>query len=472
MRHNIFALSLITAAVLAGCGSGSGSSGGDQTLKTKFTSQVTFGDSLTDVGTYKVGTVAAVGGGKYTINGDATTKNPALTGKNWTELIAAQLGLPAPCAAMTGLDGDAALGFSVPVQNHSGCFGYGQGGARVTNPVGPGNKLTGSSIGQLTVPVVTQVANHLAVSGGKFSGTEVVFVVAGGNDILELLGELQAAATAAGTAAGAQAGAIAGVQSLIATLAPLLGSGATDPAAATGAIAAAMGAEAQRPGATSTTIVGVGVATAAAQPGNIAVAQQAVYGPMVVKAQTVATAAGTAAGQAAGAKAGADYAAAHGPALVAEMAKAGAELAAIVKNQIVGKGANYVVVGNLPDFGSTPASKSNDAATQALINAMVSNFNTQLSGGIGADPKVLLIDLYSVSHDQITNPGPYGLTNTSTPACGANPLADSSLGCNATNLIAGDVSHYMFADTIHPTPFEGSLIAKIIAEKMIIKGWL
>lgn len=102
MRQTHFALTLITAAVLAGCG---GSSGGDQTLKTKFASQVTFGDSLADVGTYNVGTVKAIGGGKYTINGDSTAKNVALTGKNFTELLATQFGLPAPCPAQTGLDG-------------------------------------------------------------------------------------------------------------------------------------------------------------------------------------------------------------------------------------------------------------------------------------------------------------------------------------------------------------------------------
>jgi phospholipase/lecithinase/hemolysin len=244
MRNTKLALGLIMAAVLAGCGSGSGSEGGDQSLRKTYTAQVTFGDSLTDVGTYNVGTIQAVGGGKYTINGNATTTNPALTGKNWTELMAVQLGLPAPCAAMTGLDGDASKGFYVPVATFVNCYGYGQGGARVTNPVGPGNKLTGSPVGQLTVPVVTQVANHLAKMGGKFSGTEIVFVVAGGNDALQLLGELAAAATAAGQAAGAAEGAKVGGQVFIVTLAQLLGAGASDPAAATQLIMAAMGAAA------------------------------------------------------------------------------------------------------------------------------------------------------------------------------------------------------------------------------------
>ena len=139
MQYTKFALAALTAAVLAGCG---GSGGGDQTLKVKYTAQVSFGDSLSDVGSYAVGTVAALKGGKFTINGDNTAINPELTGKNWTEHLAAQFGLPAPCAAETGLEGNAAQGFSVARVKKAGCYGYAMGGSRVTNPVGPGNRAT------------------------------------------------------------------------------------------------------------------------------------------------------------------------------------------------------------------------------------------------------------------------------------------------------------------------------------------
>ena len=40
------------------------------------------------------------------------------------------------------------------------CTAYGQGGSRVTDPMGIGHNADGS--GALTVPVVTQIANHLA----------------------------------------------------------------------------------------------------------------------------------------------------------------------------------------------------------------------------------------------------------------------------------------------------------------------
>jgi phospholipase/lecithinase/hemolysin len=154
------------------------------------------------------------------------------------------------------------------------------------------------------------------------------------------------------------------------------------------------------------------------------------------------------------------------------MATAGAELGALVKTQIVAKGANYVLVNNLPDVASTPSGKSQSAAVQALIAKAVDAFNAQLKAGVAGEPKVLYVDLWTISHDEVINPAPYGLTNTSTPACGPNPLGTTSLVCNAKNVIAGNVSRYMFADDVHPTPFENWLIARYVLEQMAVKGWL
>lgn len=470
MRKTNFALALLIAATLAACG-GNGSTGGDQSLKNKFSAQVTFGDSLSDVGTYAVGTVAAIGGGKFTINGVSST-NAALTGKNWTELMAAQFGLPAPCAAQTGLIGDASKGLAVTVTNHAGCYGYAQGGARVTSPYGNGNPAVSPGGFAMAVPVTAQIDNHLAAVGGKFKGDEVVFVMAGGNDVLLQLGGLSAGATAAGKAAGATAGAQAGAAAFIQSLIAQLAAGATDPNAAAQAISAAVQVAAADPAHTTSSLVQAAVYTAAQQPGDSAVADPTVYGPMVTKAQADGAAAGATAGPAAGAAAAAKYFSDHAPDAVQAMATAGAELAALVKTKIVANGANYVVVNNLPDVANTPSGKLQSAAVQDLIKSMVSTFNSQLQTGLAGESKVLVVDLYTVSHDEVMNPGPYGLTNVTTPACGPNPLGTSSLGCNLTNVITGDVSHYMFADDIHPTPFEYSLVARYVAEQMVIKGWL
>ncbi|HET7795973.1 MAG TPA: SGNH/GDSL hydrolase family protein [Rhizobacter sp.] len=194
------------ALLLTACGGGGD---GDQSPRVRYSAMVSFGDSLSDVGTYGTATLkAATGGGKYTVNGPA--------GKNWTELVSAQLGTGAPCAAQTGLESSGPLAaFAEPITNHAACRGYAQGGARVTNPVGPGNKAlialgdTGGYVGQMTVPVVTQINNHLSAVGGRFSGSELVTVMAGGNDVFINLAAVsggQATPTQAVTAMG-QAGA-------------------------------------------------------------------------------------------------------------------------------------------------------------------------------------------------------------------------------------------------------------------------
>jgi outer membrane lipase/esterase len=171
------AAALMAAAILFGCG-GDGDPG-IPLPKPKFTSVVSFGDSLSDVGSYSVGNVKSRGGGKFTVNSPDA--------KIWIEVIATRLGQSPPCAAQTGLNGDAGQGYFVPITNFAGCTSYAQGGARVTDPVGPGNRSLGGAnavVGELTAPIATQITNYLAAHGASFNGNEAVFVLAGGNDLL------------------------------------------------------------------------------------------------------------------------------------------------------------------------------------------------------------------------------------------------------------------------------------------------
>jgi phospholipase/lecithinase/hemolysin len=145
-----------------------------------YRSLVFFGDDLSDVGTYKVGSINALGGGKYTINFPG--------GKIWIDRLAQELCLPTACAALTGIDGTA-FGM-VPVANHPECLGYAQGGARVSNAVGIGNAASSdllSPLGALTNPVVSQITQHLFLFG-NFRPRDLVTVWAGTNDILANLG--------------------------------------------------------------------------------------------------------------------------------------------------------------------------------------------------------------------------------------------------------------------------------------------
>ena len=207
---------------------------------------------------------------------------------------------------------------------------------------------------------------------------------------------------------------------------------------------------------------------------NAAVGAAVGQGATLDAARAAAAKAGTDA-TAAGAKAAAEYAAANAQTLVAALGKAGAEKAAIVKD-IVAKGAKYVVVNNLPDVANTPSGRA-QPALQPLIDTMVNAFNPQLKAGLGESPAILYVDLYSISRDQMTNPKTkeiYGLSNVTTPACDlANPaVKETSLLCTTRTLVAGDTAHFMYADSIHPTPYEYWLIARYILKDMAVKGWL
>ena len=162
-------------------------------------------------------------------------------------------------------------------------------------------------------------------------------------------------------------------------------------------------------------------------------------------------------------------------AAVTAMGTAGAQMAGYINSQIVGNNAKYVLVSNMPDVSKTPLSYSKDAGTQSLINTMVTTFNTQLQAGLVGVAGVTIVDAYTSNRDQAVNPGQYGLTNVTTPACDTtgNVLGGSSLACTTSNVIAGvDTSHYLFADAVHPTPFGYKLFAQLATSALVKAGWL
>jgi len=192
---------LVAALALVACGGGdpdvpgSGSPSGAPTAKGSFTALVTFGDSLSDIGTYAPATSGL--GGKFTTNGTANGN----TGTIWVENLAATMGVTVTPAEV----GFAGTSVKCPVATQvpalaSTCTAYGQGGSRVTDPNGINH-----SAGALTVPVVTQIANHLA-RFGSFKDSDLILVYAGNNDVFTQFGAF--AAAAAQIQAQAAAGAI------------------------------------------------------------------------------------------------------------------------------------------------------------------------------------------------------------------------------------------------------------------------
>jgi len=461
-QFKILGAALAAALLVAACGNSDDAV--VQPTPIQYTSLVSFGDSLSDVGTYKVGTVAYLGGGTYSVNG----LTGAIPSKNWTELIAAQIGVDAPCPAQTGLDGDPAKGFSIPVVEHPECTNYAQGGARVTDPVGPGSAQApvNSPLGQLTVPVVTQIANHLA-RVGSFSGTELVTVMAGANDVFRLLDDLVAKATAAGTAAGSAA--------FVASLTSQLAADATAPTAATDISSAFI--QAKQAGADDQTAVLAAFQAAAADGSALAydALTKAAGGDLSGIYAVTSVATNTA--NAAGAAAGAAYAQNNGAAqAVQPMGEAGKQLADYIKSQIVGKGAKYVAVLNMPDVSSTPALNAQSPETRGLVLNMVIWFNEVLANELQGVAGVRVIDAFTESRNQIADPASAGISNVTGTACNLTmPIPNalgSSLVCNASNLNPGDVSHYMFSDTVHPTPYGYQMLADLVTKNLRQAGWL
>lgn len=375
-----FVGSALVLAALAACGGGGD---GDQSPKFQPSRIVSFGDSLSDVGSYRTpGMVAFVNTknafpiaetthtGKFTVNGPDA--------KNWIELIAAQFGVAAPCPAQTGLTPpipplpavNPLAGVAATPTDHPECFAYGQGGSRVTDPVGPGNAALGlasGAPGQLTTPLVTQVAKHLAKGTGgtgKFKSDELVLVLAGGNDLFS-----------------------------------------------------------------NAALVGAGKMTV------------------------------TQAGDA--------------------MTAAGNELAALVKTQMLDKGAEHVVVVNLPDVSLTPAFRftpqRNSPERQQLAFLLTTKFNTALASGLaGAGSAVVMVDAFTQSQDQFARPAQYGLSNVSVPACvkDATILYDSALVCNTKTVGTADVSTFQYADDVHPTPYGYKLLAQFVTDRLAKAGLL
>ena len=170
-------ISILTAC--GGPGSGSSNGGGTPTPAGGIQLQiVSFGDSLSDVGTYAP-IASAVGGGRFTTN----------PGQVWTQDVAQYYGDTLGAA------------FTIDITHKlsaQGGFGYAEGGATVATPANLYDFLT-DVIGNIEMPVNQQVSSYLATYG-SFNSGQLVLVWAGANDVLRA-GALPAAAQTVQTAA-------------------------------------------------------------------------------------------------------------------------------------------------------------------------------------------------------------------------------------------------------------------------------
>ena len=180
---------------------------------------------------------------------------------------------------------------------------------------------------------------------------------------------------------------------------------------------------------------------------------------------------------------------------VANIQQAATELVALVKTQIVAKGATRVAVMNLPDATGTPGFRTLPDANKAVLRQLSAEFNTTLSAGLAGVPEVQMIDARGLAATVAASPATFGLTNALDAACDpakiaaftANRVTDgSSLFCNAApaalfvapvpnlnGLKAGaSASTWLFADSVHPTTAGHKIFADQVIAKLKDFGWI
>jgi phospholipase/lecithinase/hemolysin len=185
-------------ALLAACGGGgsSSSSGSSSTPSASVNLQVvSFGDSLSDVGTYSPNIALGFGGGKFTTN----------PGEIWVQKVAEYFG----GTITPAYEGGFGLALSA-----TGGLGYAQGGADVS--VAEGEGWAANNAAATTVPVVTQVQNYLSAHS-SFNSNQLVLVNGGANDIFQSIAStsfLQSVEQAVATATTANGGALTQTQTV------------------------------------------------------------------------------------------------------------------------------------------------------------------------------------------------------------------------------------------------------------------
>jgi outer membrane lipase/esterase len=173
---------------------------------------------------------------------------------------------------------------------------------------------------------------------------------------------------------------------------------------------------------------------------------------------------------------------------IANIETAATELAALVKDQIVAKGATRVAVMLLPDIASMPAyNQLPPQANTGLLAQLATAFNATITAAL-AGVDVRYIDMQTLFIDVRANPSKYGLTNITAAACDPAKIAavtggritdGSALFCNAaagqpfnTMKAGANASTWLYADGVHPTTGGHKVIADYVFGKIKDFGWV
>ncbi len=173
-----------------------------------------------------------------------------------------------------------------------------------------------------------------------------------------------------------------------------------------------------------------------------------------------------------------------------------------IQAKVLARGAQRVVLLNMPDLTRTPyfrlmladVAKVSGQAGAAQIEAMATSwmqaFNSSLQARFANEHRVAVVDFHSAMRLWTTPvaaglPNLYGFTNTTDPAC--EPVGEDDMGlpsyflgsCLAAALSASPPvgagsnwwTTYVFADDFHGSPMTNRKMAELVLETLRSRGW-
>lgn len=167
------------------------------------------------------------------------------------------------------------------------------------------------------------------------------------------------------------------------------------------------------------------------------------------------------------------------PPLSSAQAQQATGLSALTMAGLVGTlqnaGANYIVVFNLPDLGLTPAAAAQGPTAAAGLQGLGFVYNETLDGAIATlGDGIIPINVYGLFNEIVADPGTYGFTNVTQPACG---VLSGSLACGPAgdpnypfHYAAGTDQTWLFADGVHPTGAAHAMLASIVYSTIVAPG--
>ncbi|HJP99057.1 MAG TPA: autotransporter domain-containing protein [Rhodanobacteraceae bacterium] len=136
-------------------------------------------------------------------------------------------------------------------------------------------------------------------------------------------------------------------------------------------------------------------------------------------------------------------------------------------------GARYVMVFNLPDIGLTPSGLAQGPVAAAQLTGLSLIYNNTLNAGLAkAGVNIIPVNTFALLSELIADPGRYGFTNVTAPACTGGD--GSSFECLPAGTPGATVTYqpgtdstYLFADGVHPTTATHAMLAQY-AESIIL----